>query len=215
MPILFGVPSDTALLVPIPIRPVTPTSAAVKPGGATKRSAPLTTLPYGVETETRPEVAVRVKGVVTLVVVADVTDASVPLRRNTLLLRMVWKLVPAIVKFVPRAATGAEKLLMVGRLVAPTVKMDWLVPVPAGVVIEIRPLVAPAGTFATICVAVAEVTVAATPPNFTTFSLAVALMPVPEIVTIVPTGPASGANPRIDACAELLRDIERIFPTAS
>jgi hypothetical protein len=41
------------------------------------------------------------------------------------------------------------------------------------------PVVAPLGTFATSCVALAELTEAVAPLNFTVFELGVALNPVP------------------------------------
>ena len=52
-------------------------------------------------------------------------------------------------------------------------------------------MVAPAGTFVTICVAVFDVIVALTPLNFTEVA---PVRFVPVIVTEVPTEPAVGAN---------------------
>ena len=53
--------------------------------------------------------------------------------------------VPLIVTAVPTLPLVGEKLVMVSPPVV-TVKSMALVPVPAGVVTEIRPIVAPAGT---------------------------------------------------------------------
>jgi hypothetical protein len=72
-----------------------------------------------------------------------------------------------------------------------TVKFVALVAVPLGVVTVIGPVVAPVGTFVTICVAVFDVIVAITPPNFTQVA---PVRSVPLIVTEVPTGPLDGEN---------------------
>ena len=73
-----------------------------------------------------------------------------------------------------------------------TVKLVALVPVPVGVVTEIGPVVAPAGTVALMCVLLVTVNVVAeTPLNFTAVA-PVKLVPV--IVTDVPTGPLAGVN---------------------
>jgi len=72
-----------------------------------------------------------------------------------------------------------------------TVKFVALVAVPLGVVTVIGPVVAPVGTFVTICVAVFDVIVAVTPLNFTEVA---PVRFVPVMVTVVPTGPAVGVN---------------------
>lgn len=61
----------------------------------------------------------------------------------------------------------------------------------------IRPVVAVAGTVAMICVAVADVTVAAMPLNETVSFVFVVLKFVPVIVTLVPVPPVGGLNPEI------------------
>src|SRR6266852_5849903 len=63
---------------------------------------------------------------------------------------------------------------------------------PPGVTTLMGPVVAPAGTVVTIRVAVDEVTVPAAPLKATLFWVGVVLNPVPEIVTVVPTGPLWG-----------------------
>jgi hypothetical protein len=79
-----------------------------------------------------------------------------------------------------------------------TVKGAPLCADPAGVLTAIGPVVAPAGTLVTSCVALAEVTVAATPLKVTVFSLGVWLKPVPYIVTESPITPLSGVNSMIE-----------------
>lgn len=72
-----------------------------------------------------------------------------------------------------------------------TVKLVELVPVPAGVMTAIFPVVAPGGTLAEICVLVSRV-------NFEVVPLKVTLLApvnvVPVIVTGVPTGPLVGVK---------------------
>ena len=71
-----------------------------------------------------------------------------------------------------------------------TVKFVVLLPAPPGVVTEILPVIAPAGTVAVILVSEFTVNaVAAIPPNFTAVACN---SPVPVIVTTVPTGPLGG-----------------------
>src|SRR5713226_1305901 len=70
-------------------------------------------------------------------------------------------------------------------------KVPALVAVPAAVVTEIRPVVAPAGTTVTIWMAVSETMVAGVPLKATSVAPR-RLWPV--IVTVVPTGPDVGAN---------------------
>ena len=75
-----------------------------------------------------------------------------------------------------------------------TVKLVALVAVPPRVVTLIGPVVAPEGTMAVRLVAEAEVTVAVTPLNLTSFLLATGSKFVPVIVTAVPGGPLLGVK---------------------
>ena len=100
-------------------------------------------------------------------------------------------------------------------LVAPIVKFELLVAEPFEFEIVIGPVVAADGTVATICVLVAEITVAATPLNWTVFCDPIVLNPVPLIVTDAPTGPVRGENEIIETWAEPYREMDRIFPTGS
>ena len=72
--------------------------------------------------------------------------AAAPLKATDVAL---LKLVPVITTPVPTVPVVGEKLVMVGGALT-TVKLLALVPVPPGVVTEIVPVVAPAGTLAVI-----------------------------------------------------------------
>jgi hypothetical protein len=64
-------------------------------------------------------------------------------------------------------------------------------------------------------VAVAAEMVADTPLNVTVLLAGVGLNPIPEILTVVPTGPVSGVNSIIATDPEEVRPIDRRFPVAS
>ena len=83
-------------------------------------------------------------------------------------------------------------------------KLEALTAVPAGVVTEILPVLAPFGTVAEMLVADVTVKVALLLPNFT------AVAPVkfvPVIVTTVPTRPLSGVNPVIVGAATIVKEL--------
>lgn len=92
---------------------------------------------------------------------------------------VVSKFVPVTVRAVPGVPMVGMKPVIVGAVEVLTVKAVLLEARPVGVLTEIGPVAAPAGTFVTICVAIAETTVAVTPLNLTVFRLAVELKPVP------------------------------------
>ena len=73
-----------------------------------------------------------------------------------------------------------------------TVKLAALVPVPAGVVTAIVPVLAPTGTVAAIWVADTTEKAAAVPLKWTAVA---PVKPVPVRVTTVPTGPEVGVKP--------------------
>jgi len=81
----------------------------------------------------------------------------------------------------------------------------------------IGPVVAPAGTVVVRLFAVAAVTAAVVPLNFTVLALGVRLKFCPWIVTVVPGPPCVGLKPRIaSALGEVVEFvIDRRFPTAS
>ena len=108
-----------------------------------------------------------------------------------LLLGIGSKFVPLTVNAVPATAIAGVNPLIVGAaLVAVTRKASQVAEL-AGVVTRTvyEPATNPAGTIVTSCVAVADVTAVAVPPNVTAFCAGVVLKPVPKIVTLVPTGP--------------------------
>ena len=74
-----------------------------------------------------------------------------------------------MVTLVPATPIVGVNPVIVGAPGVPTTNAVLLVADPAGEVTLIGPVVAPAGTEVTIRVAVAEVTVAATPLNVTVF----------------------------------------------
>jgi len=133
----------------------------------------------GVATEIRPEPLNDGTEVEMLVAVAELTKAEMTLNLTRLLVVAVSKFVPLIVTAVAAVPIVGVKLVMVGAVDALTVKGVLLVAEPAGVPTAINPEVAPDGTLTTIAVALAEVTVAATPLKVTVFWLGVVLNDVP------------------------------------
>jgi hypothetical protein len=199
---LFEVVKVAIRSSPTAIRPVTWTSAAVYGDGGTKKSGPLIAVPVGVVTERRPDPVPPGTVVPTLVVVASVAhDRARPLKMTLSFAGLGSKLVPAIVTAVPGVPIVGVKLVIVGASDA-TVNTATLVADPVGEVTPIGPVVACAGTVVTISVGVAETTVAATPLKLTEFSEAVALKPVPDMVTVVPFGPRSGVKSMIETDCE-------------
>ena len=85
----------------------------------------------------------------------------------------------------------------VGLPVFVTVKIPVDVTEPPALLTVICPVVAPAGTVQTICVALAELTAAVPPGNATVLPAVVATKFVPVIVTEVPAGPLVGLRPVI------------------
>jgi hypothetical protein len=86
--------------------------------------------------------------------------------------------------------------------------------VPAGEVTETGPLDAPDGTATVIEVAVTAVGVALVPLKETEV-LAVVPNPVPDIVTIVPAGPALGETLAATSVLAECRVTDNTFPAAS
>jgi hypothetical protein len=167
----------------------------VYPGGGTKKSPVLTPVPFGVATERCPDVPAIGTNVEMLVEVAEVSPARTTLNL-VLSFATTSKFVPEIVTAVPGAPVAGVNPVIVGAPLAPepTVKEVELFAVPFDVETVIAPVVAPVGTAATSCVALAEVTVATVPLNLTVFWAGVELNPVPLIVTLVPTGPLCGVK---------------------
>jgi hypothetical protein len=131
----------------------------------------LIAVPAGVLTDTLPDVTLESGTLVARLVVVD-EDPIAP--RLTLIVRLSFvmtgsKLVPETLKLVPATPIDGVSPVIVGTPEFTTVKGLLEVAVPAGAVTEIVPVVAVAGTVATNCVGLADVTVAATPLNFTVF----------------------------------------------
>jgi hypothetical protein len=105
------------------------------------------------------------------------------------------KWVPVIVTIVPTGPLVGDMLVIVGA--GTNVKLLPLVPVKPLAVTVIGPVDALAGTVAVNEVALAAVTVPATPLNLTLFAASVAPKFVPVRVTEVPAGPLEGVKPVI------------------
>lgn len=100
---------------------------------------------------------------------------------------------PLIATTVPTGPEVGEIDVIFGAATtAVTVKLDALDALPADVVTEIGPLVAPDGTVAVICVSELTVNVDAEPLNVTDDA---PVKPVPVIVTDVPGEPLDGEKP--------------------
>jgi len=120
--------------------------------------------------------------------VSEVTEKVALMPLNVTAVAPV-KLEPLIDTLVPTGPLAGAKLAIAGG--STTVNALLLVPVPAGVVTPIGPVVAPAGTVAWIAVSEVTEKVALVPLNVT------AVAPVklePLIDTPVPTGPLAGAK---------------------
>src|SRR6185436_12500467 len=150
----------------------------------------LVAVPFGVVTRIFPLVAWA--GTVARICVLDCTlkAAEVPLNSTRV---VPVKFVPVIVTLVPTGPlVGANEVIVgAGGGVCVTVKLPLLVAVPPGVVTPIRPVVAPVGTVARICVLDWTLKPAEVPLKRT---LVAPVKFVPVIVTLVPTGPLVGAN---------------------
>jgi len=135
-----------------------------------KKSALLIALPLLVVTKIRPEPVAG--GAVALidVIVEELTGRIDRLSRARILLGRGSKLVPEIVTAVPGVPMVGVKPVIVGApLSVVTVKTEALVAEPLEMVTPIEPVVALEGTVVTICVAVDDVTVVATPLICTMF----------------------------------------------
>ena len=149
---------------------------------------PLLTTPPTVTT-TLPVVAPAGTGATIEVVLQLVGVAAVPLNVTVLVPWLEPKFVPVIVTDVPTAPELGDRLLMLG--VASTVNDTPTLATPPTVTTTL-PVVAPAGTGATIDVALQLVGVAAVPLNVTVLVPWVEPKFVPVMVTDVPTAPELG-----------------------
>ena len=112
------------------------------------------------------------------------------------------RFVPLICTEVPTGPLVGVNEVIVGSCAAVTVKLVELVATPSGLVTEIGPVVAPAGTVAVILWRLPIVNAADTPLNLTAVTSGsgpVKLSPV--ITTAVPTEPLVGLNDEIVGAA--------------
>ncbi|MGC4062295.1 MAG: hypothetical protein QM749_16180 [Aquabacterium sp.] len=126
-----------------------------------------------------------------------------------------WKLVPEIVTEVPAVPIFGVKSVMTGAKLDPTVNDLELVTVPLLLVTLMVPVDTPAGAVTFNVLALADVTVAATPLNLTVLFAATGSKPVPKMDTLVPALPLAGEkSARLRAlAATCLMDV--ILPAAS
>jgi hypothetical protein len=156
--------------------------------GTTVKLTPLLATPPTVTT-TLPVVAPAGTGATMLVADQLVGVAAVPLKVTVLVPCVAPKFAPAIVMAVPTAPLVGDRLVTLGGTA--TVKVTPLLATPPTVTVTL-PVVAPAGTGATMLVADQLVGVAAVPLKRTVLAPCVAPKFVPVIVTEVPTGPLVG-----------------------
>jgi hypothetical protein len=166
-------------------------------GPLTVKFVALVAVPLAVVTVILPVVAPDGTVVTICVAVFDVIVAVVPLNFTEV---APVRFVPVMVTEVPTGPEVGVNEVIVGTEAAPTVKFVPLSAVPLAVVTLMGPVVAPAGTVVTICVALFDVIVAVVPLNFTEVA---PVRFVPVMVTEVPTGPEVGVNKVMVALAQL------------
>jgi hypothetical protein len=159
----------------------------------TVKLTPLLASPPTVAT-TFPVVAPMGTGATMLVVLQLVGVAAIPLNVTVLAPCVPPKFAPAIVTEVPTAPDAGFRLVRLGGGGdCDTVKRTALLAIPPTVTTTV-PVVAPAGTGATMLVALHAVGVVAVPLNVTVLVPCVTPKFVPAIVTAVPTPPDVGFN---------------------
>lgn len=192
-PKIVVVPGDVIVADPVPIE-----GANELLNGYSSNTSPpivmfvvLVTVPPGVVTEMAPVVAPT--GILAVICVAEFTVKLVALVPLKLTVVAPVKSVPVITTGEPIAPdVGVNDEIVGGGM---TVKLEELVTVPPGVVIEMVPVETPEGTVAVICVAELTVKLVASVPLNRT---AVALVKfVPVSVTVVPDTPLEGVKEEI------------------
>ncbi len=149
-------------------------------------------IPFNVS-EIFPVVAPSGTTVVMLVEVAALTMAVTPLKATILLAGVALKFEPLIITVAASAPPDGLRVVMVG--VGSTLKFVALVNVTPLTVIDIGPVLAPAGTVVAMLFVVDAVTTLATPLNATILFAGVVLKFVPLMVKGVPTAPLVGVKP--------------------
>lgn len=173
----------------VPTGPLVGEKLLIVGAARTVKLVKLVAVPYVVVTLMRPLEAPT--GTSAVICVAELTVmlvAGVPLK---LTLDEPSNPLPKTNTVVPTGPLAGAKVMLAGV----TVKFEALVIVPAAVVTEIKPVVAPAGTATTICVSVFIVGAPAMPLKLTVVALA---SPEPLIVTSVPVGPLDGVKLEIE-----------------
>ncbi len=158
-------------------------------GGVTVEFIPLLATPATVTT-TFPVVAPAGTGTTMLVALQLAGAPAVPLKVTVLVPRVAPKFAPLIVTDVPTAPDVGFRLVMLGGG-GVTVKFIPLLATPATVTTTF-PVVAPAGTGATMLVALQLVAVVVVPLKVSVLALRFASKFTPLIVTDVPTAPDVG-----------------------
>ena len=193
-----GTPPNVTVLVPCDapkLVPLIATAAPTRPElgdtlvifeTATVNNTPLLACPR--VTTTFPVVVLSGTGATIFVELQLVGVAKIPLNATAALPCVAPKLVPLIVTDVPIGPDVGERLVMLG---AVTAKLTPALARPPTITTTL-PLVAAAGTTATIFVAAQLVGVVGTPLNVIVLVPCVAPKLVPVIVTDVPIGPEVG-----------------------
>ena len=156
----------------------------------TVKSVALVPVPLAFVTVIRPVVAPT--GTTAVILVDETTLKLLAAVPSNLTEVVPVKFVPSIVTVVPLGPPVGENDVIVGDPVGVTVKLPVLVAVPPGVVTLIRPVIAPDGTTAVICVG--ELTVKLVALVFLNFTTVAPVKFVPVMTTDVPTGPDVGTN---------------------
>ena len=177
-----------AIVTDVPTAPDVGLTLVILGGVVTAKVTPLLGAPFTVTT-TGPVVAPAGTGATMLVALQVVGVAVVPLNLTVLAPCDAPKLLPAIVTDVPTAPDVGLTLVILGGVV--TAKVTPLLGVPFTVTTT-GPVVAPAGTGATMLVALQVVGAAAIPLNWTVLAPCDAPKLLPAIVTDVPTTPDVG-----------------------
>ena len=181
------------IVTAVPTAPALGLNAAITGADVTVKLPALVVVPLGVATVIFPFIVPA--GTMTVIWVAELTTNVVAAIAPKLTLVAPVKFAPIRMTLVPALPLDGVKLVIAGPATIP--KVVALVAVPPGVVTEMGPVVAFAGTVAEICVAESTLKTAETPLNFT------ACPPVnfvPVMVTADPMVPLAGANPEIVGC---------------
>jgi hypothetical protein len=169
----------------VPTGPLVGVKPVIVGGGITVKLVALTAVAAGVVTEIGPVVAPC--GTVAMIFIPlNLKVALVPLKVTTV---APFKFTPLIVTDVPTPPLAGEKLVTVGGAAVTTVKFALLLALPPGVVTDMGPVLAPAGTVAVIWVSELTTKVPLTPLNATVIAPVNA---VPVIITELPAPPLVG-----------------------